>query len=141
MAAKPVTVEERLRDIVKWGTSLSRHIQGMTQEQFLTDEKTQHAATKCIESIGEAAKEILKGEPNFDSRHPNLRLKAAARMRDRLTHGYREIDLQIVWTTSTTSVPATTEAAEIVLAEISSLKPNNDGDDGTGGGASGGPPV
>jgi uncharacterized protein YutE (UPF0331/DUF86 family) len=62
-------------------------------------------------------------------------------MRDRLTHGYREIDLQIVWTTSTTSVPATTEAAEIVLAEISSLKPNNDGDDGTGGGASGGPPV
>jgi hypothetical protein len=32
MAAKPVTVEERLRDIVKWGTSLSRHIQGMTQD-------------------------------------------------------------------------------------------------------------
>lgn len=46
MAAKPVTVEERLRDIVKWATSLSRHIQGMTQDQFVTDEKTQHAATK-----------------------------------------------------------------------------------------------
>ncbi|MGC2781527.1 MAG: HepT-like ribonuclease domain-containing protein [Bradyrhizobium sp.] len=117
MAAKPDTTEERLRDILQWGEALARHIQDMTQSQFMADEKTQHATTKCIEAIGEAAKEILKADPDFDSRHPDLKLKAAARMRDRLTHGYREIDWPIVWTTSQTSVVATVAAAKAILAQ------------------------
>lgn len=92
MASKPIPIEERLRDIVKWGESLARHIEGMGQDQFMADEKTHHATTKCIEAIGEAAKEILKADPGFDSRHPGLKARAVARMRDRLTHGYRDID-------------------------------------------------
>ena len=118
MVAKRFTIEERLRDIVQWGEALARHIEGMTSGQFIADEKTQHAATKCIEAIGEAAKEILRTDPDFDSQHRDLKLKAAARMRDRLTHGYRGIDWQIVWTTSTTSVPETIAAAREILAQI-----------------------
>ena len=81
MVSKPVAIEERLRDIIKWGESLARHTGGITQSQFMADEKTQHAATKCIEAIGEAAKEILKTEPDFDSHHPGLKAKAVARWR------------------------------------------------------------
>lgn len=123
MVSKSIAIEERLRDIVKWGESLARHIEGMTQSQFMADEKTQHAATKCIEAIGEAAKDILKADPDFDSRHPDLKAKAAARMRDRLTHGYRDIDWGIVWTTSTTSVPETVAAAKAILAQMSYKPP------------------
>lgn len=117
MARNPVTTDERLRDIVKWGASLARHIAGMTRAQFLADEKTQHAAIKCIEAIGEAAKEILKADPDFDTSHPDLKLKLAARMRDRLTHSYRDIDLGVVWATATTSAPATAAAVAELLGE------------------------
>jgi uncharacterized protein with HEPN domain len=118
MSAKPVAVDERLRDVVKWGEALARHIAGMALDDFLADEKTHHAALKCIEAIGEAAKEILKAEPTFDLRHPDLKLKAAARMRDRLSHSYRDIDLGVVWATATTSVPRTVAAAATILAQL-----------------------
>jgi uncharacterized protein with HEPN domain len=123
MVSEPIAIEERLRDIVKWGESLARHVDGMTQSQFMSDEKTQHAATKCIEAVGEAAKEILKADPDFDSRHPGLKAKAVARMRDRLTHGYRDINWLIVWTTSTTSIPETVAAAKAILAQMSYKPP------------------
>jgi uncharacterized protein with HEPN domain len=122
MSAKPVGVEERLHDIVKWGESATRHLGKMDANQFLRDEKTQHAVIKCIESIGEAAKEVLKAVPDFGDKHPDLKLKAAARMRDRLTHGYRDIDLGLVWTTAKTAVPATVAAVKGALAEMS-VKP------------------
>jgi uncharacterized protein with HEPN domain len=122
MPAKPAGVEERLRDIVKWGESAARHLGDMDANQFLQDEKTQHAVIKCIESIGEAAKEVLKAVADFDDKHPDLKLKAAARMRDRLTHSYRDIDLGLVWTTAKTAVPATVAAVKGVLAEVS-VKP------------------
>ncbi len=118
MTAKPAVVDERLRDIVTWGEALARHIAGMTPAEFLADEKTHHAALKCIEAIGEAAKEILKSEPSFDLRHPDLKLKAAARMRDRLSHSYRDTDLGVVWATGTTSVPRTVAAAASILAQL-----------------------
>lgn len=123
MVSKPIALEERLCDIVKWGESLARHIEGMTQSQFMADEKTQHAATKCIEAIGEAAKEILKVDPDFNSRHPELKAKAVARMRDRLTHGYRDISWEIVWATSMISVPETVVVAKAILAQMSYKPP------------------
>ena len=123
MAAKPVAFGERLRDIVTWGEALARHIVGMTASDFLADEKTHHAALKCIEAIGEAAKEILKVEPDFDLRHPDLKLKAAARMRDRLSHSYRDTDLGVVWATATTSVPKTVAAAADILAQLKPAPP------------------
>jgi uncharacterized protein with HEPN domain len=88
----------------------------MTLESFLADERTQHAVSKCAEAVGEAAKEILKADPEFDSDHPGLQLKSAAKSRDRLSHGYRNIDLSVLWNTATNSIPLTVEAAKEVLS-------------------------
>jgi uncharacterized protein with HEPN domain len=123
MPAKPVGIAERLRDIVEWGEALARHVSGMTEDAFLADEKTQHAALKCVETIGEAAKMILKAAPDFDIGHADLDLKAAARARDRLAHGYRDIDLKLLWTTVTVSVPGTTAAARAVLQQLTKEPP------------------
>ena len=90
----------------------------MDRDEFLRDEKTKHAVMKCIEAVGEAAKEILKADPTFDARYPDLKLKAAARMRDRLTHSYRDIDLGLVWATATLAVPKTVSAAALIAKRI-----------------------
>jgi uncharacterized protein with HEPN domain len=70
MAARPISADERLLDIVKWGDAPARHIEGFDLDRFLADEKTQHATIKCTEAIGEAAKKILKIDPGFDARYP-----------------------------------------------------------------------
>jgi len=121
MTAKPSPIEQGLQDIVGWGDSLANHVRGMTLEQFVADEKTEHAASKCAEAIGEAAKSILRADPTFDSEHSGLRLKAAAKSRDRLSHGYRNINLEILWNSITQSIPTTVAAAKHVLRRRSGL--------------------
>ncbi len=117
MSAKPPVVEERLKEIVKWGEATARHVEGMSFGAFLDDEKTQHAVSKCAEAVGEAAKDILEADPEFDSSHSDLKLKLAARSRDRLAHGYRSVDLNVLWNTATVSIPATTTAAKTILGQ------------------------
>lgn len=92
---------------------------GMSREQFLDDEKTQDAASKCAEAIGEAANQLMALDPTYNSRHPELQLKNAYKSR--------------LWLTVSQSIPSTVAAARNVLAEL-------DGGEGAGGGASGGPP-
>jgi uncharacterized protein with HEPN domain len=109
------TIDEWLNDIVLWGEKLARHIQGMTREQFLSDERTQDAVSKCAEAIGVAANEILKLEAQLDTKHPGLQLQAAYKSRNRLSHGYFTIDLGLLWNTAARSVPQTVRAAKQLL--------------------------
>ena len=105
-----------LADIVRWGERLASHLEGMTFDQFVSDQKAQDAAAKCAEAIGEAAGQILKVEPDFDSMHPGLQLRLAFRSRNRLSHGYFSIDLGLLWNTVTVSIPRTVNSAKVLLA-------------------------
>lgn len=52
--------------------------------------------------IGEAAKRL---SPKGRSHHPGVPWREIAGMRDRLIHGYHEVDLQEVWDTVKRDVP------------------------------------
>ena len=69
---------------------------GLTQESFLNDEKTQAAVVRQLEIIGEAAKRL---SPEFRDAHPSFPWREMAGMRDKLIHGYDEVDLELVWQT------------------------------------------
>ena len=112
----PRSTEELLDDIVTWGDKLARHPSDVTEEAFLKDEKTQDAVTKCAEAIGAAAGEILKAEPEIEFRHPELQLRNANALRNRLSHGYHAIDYEILWNTVSFSIPGAVDAARAVLA-------------------------
>ena len=123
---------EWLGDIVSWGERMRRHVDGVDRAKFLGDEMIQDAVAKCIEALGEAAGKLDDLDPDLDRTVPDLNLKLARRMRDRMSHGYYKIDWGIVWDTASTSIPKTVEAARSLMLKY---------DDGAGGGASGGPPV
>jgi uncharacterized protein with HEPN domain len=73
------------------------------------------AVSRCIEVIGEAASCLLRDFPER-TRHPDLELSAARAMRNRLSHGYFDIDVQVVWDTATVDVPKIVDAARRALA-------------------------
>ena len=105
------SVVEWLDDIISWGERLEGHLAGMTYRDFLTDAKTQDAASKCAQSIGLAANELSKLDPSLDREFPNLNLSLAYKSRNKLSHGYFAVEQEIVWNTVTVSIPQTVAAA------------------------------
>ncbi|MEW6659681.1 MAG: DUF86 domain-containing protein [Thermodesulfobacteriota bacterium] len=67
---------------------------GMSYEDFCQDTKTVYAVIRCLEVMGEAAKNI----PTATRRkYPDIPWKEMAGMRDKLIHGYSGVDSQKVW--------------------------------------------
>jgi uncharacterized protein with HEPN domain len=56
MAGKAERAETLLSHIVEWGERCARHLDGISRQQFMQDEKTRDAVAKCIEAVGTAAK-------------------------------------------------------------------------------------
>ncbi|WP_273033181.1 HepT-like ribonuclease domain-containing protein [Pseudaminobacter soli (ex Zhang et al. 2022)] len=92
-----------LADIVAWGERIALYTNGMNQSDFMADQKTQDAVVRCIECIGEASKRILES----GSTPPTDRLEflQAYWTRNRLAHGYYDVNAERVWVSATESVP------------------------------------
>jgi uncharacterized protein with HEPN domain len=76
-----------------------------TKEDFLGDRKTQQAVILNILIIGEAATKLANEYPEFVTHHPAFPWKQIRGMRNRMAHGYFEINLDIVWETLQQSLP------------------------------------
>lgn len=55
--------------------------------------------------LGEAASKIVAECPEFTAAHPALPWQQMRGMRNRMTHGYFDLDLDVVWETVQTSLP------------------------------------
>ena len=76
---------------------------------FLTDLKTQAAVLHELLVLGEAAKRLSVA---FREEHLDVPWKAIAGMRDRLLHGYDDVDLDLVWKTVDEDLPALVKRLE-----------------------------
>lgn len=67
---------------------------GLSYEDFRRDTRTVYAVIRCLEVMGEAAKNI----PTATRRkYPDIPWKEMAGMRDKLIHGYSGVDSHKVW--------------------------------------------
>jgi uncharacterized protein with HEPN domain len=73
-----------------------------TRDDLSEDLMLQFALVRALEIIGEAAARI--SEPTRTG-HPEIPWTAIVGMRNRLVHGYFDVDLEIVWRTATESLP------------------------------------
>jgi uncharacterized protein with HEPN domain len=67
-------------------------------DEFLADARTQDAVLMRLLALGE---EIGRLSESFTERHPNLKWYQIVGMRNRIAHGYFEVDPSIVWETIT----------------------------------------
>ena len=113
-------IDERLADIVLWGEKLDRYVSEMPLDVFIENEMAVDASMKCIEVLGEASSAILRKAPEFESRYPELALRKASQARNRLSHGYFDVNQERVWQTARSSVRELVAAAKKVLGEMKS---------------------
>jgi uncharacterized protein with HEPN domain len=63
--------------------------------------------------IGEATKKVPE---HLRTRHPEVHWSEMARMRDRLIHGYFDVDYELVWDIVRTDIPVLKRQIEAILA-------------------------
>lgn len=80
-------------------------VDGMSLDVFLTDRRTQQAVVMSLLIIGEAATKVMDSSPEFTLRHPDVPWRAMRGMRNRIAHGYFDINLEVVWETVQTALP------------------------------------
>jgi hypothetical protein len=74
----------------------------MDFEQFRNDPRTQSAIIHQFLIIGEVAKLLSE---KFKKANPSLPWSAMARMRDKLIHHYRGVDLREIWKAAEVEIP------------------------------------
>jgi uncharacterized protein with HEPN domain len=92
---------------------------GFSEQAFLEDRKTQQAVILNLVIIGEAAGRLVDLAPELTGQYPEVNWRGIRGMRNRLAHGYFEVDLGIVWDTVQSSLPELESRVRRILDDIS----------------------
>jgi uncharacterized protein with HEPN domain len=81
------------------------YVEGMQEEDFMADTRTQQAVALNLLIVGEAAARLGRDHSDFLDRHPEAPWREMIGMRNRIAHGYFDLNLRVVWRTVLTAVP------------------------------------
>lgn len=82
---------------------VERFTQSLTVDQFREDRLVLFATVRALEIVGEAANSVTQATRDA---HPHIPWRLIVDMRNRLIHGYFDINPDIVWETARVEAPA-----------------------------------
>jgi uncharacterized protein with HEPN domain len=91
-------------------------VHGMVQDDFRQDRRTQQAVIMSLVILGEAATQVMGGFPQFAKAHAQIPWRNMRGMRNRMAHGYFDINLDVVWDTVQTALPQ-------LLVQLTAVRP------------------
>ena len=94
---------QSLLDMLQSAQIVMNYIAGRSQVELTTDQQLQDAMIRRLLIIGEASKRVSETTRQTLTAIPWTAMNG---MRNRLVHEYDEIDLDIVWDTAVSSLPA-----------------------------------
>lgn len=97
---------------------IHRYTEDLTEVAFLEKEQVQDAVIRNIEIMGEAARNIEQRHPDFAEQHPEVPWADMYFMRNRVSHGYFAVDLEIVWKTTQNDLPGLGEQVSSLLEDL-----------------------
>ena len=90
-------------------------IRGRSRADLDSDEMLALAVIRLLEVIGEAARNLSQ---DMRDSHPEIAWKQITGTRDRLTHGYFDVDLDIIWAILTGDLPPLVSSLEKLLSQL-----------------------
>lgn len=102
----------RLRHMVDAANEAQSFVAGKSKAELLQDRKLALALVKSIEIVGEAASKVSR---DLRAKAPEIPWVDIVAMRNRLIHGYFDINLDVVWQTVTTELPPIVTQVEKLL--------------------------
>lgn len=114
MKGTSLTVDDLLGHMTEACRKITNYTDGMDEQSFYRSQITIDAVVKNIEVLGEAANSLIKNFPIFTENEPHIPWRQLYGMRNRLTHGYFDIDSQIVWKTVKADIPQLIQALSAI---------------------------
>ena len=105
MKKDELRVPDYLGHILQAVERINTYTDNIDEVVFLQNEMVQDAVIRNIEIIGEAAHNIEKHHPAFAGEHPDVPWEIIYLMRNRVSHGYFSVDLELVWKTIQRDIP------------------------------------
>lgn len=93
-------------------------VEGMDTAGFKADLRTQRAVVMSLMIIGEAANRVLSDYPAFADANADIPWRAIRGMRNRIAHGYFDVDLDVVWQTVLTELAPLVARLAILTAAL-----------------------
>ena len=99
-------------DMVSSLFRISKYIEGMPREAFLSDQKTIDAVVRNLEILGEAAARL-----SLDARRQgsSVEWSQIIGLRNRIVHEYFGVDKEIVWEIISRDLPQLSESLDRLL--------------------------
>lgn len=104
MKAEERSLDDWLDDLLVNTEKIVAYTASIGYDQFLKNEPVRDLVTKKIENMGEATRYIRELHPEFYDRTP-LPWRDIRRMRNRLSHGYFDVQELLLWETARGDVP------------------------------------
>ena len=89
-------------------------LEGVIYDRFEADFRINFAVVRALEIIGEASKRLPE---DLRQKYPGIPWKGLAGMRDRIIHGYDNVDLQIVWDVVKKDIPQIKPQIQQILTD------------------------
>jgi uncharacterized protein with HEPN domain len=105
---------KRLEDARLACVRIADFVSGVARNEFIASDLLRSAVERQVEIIGESLGRAAAGDSEVETRIPQLRKIVG--MRNRLIHGYDEVDYNIVWDVITNHVPQLRRELEAVLS-------------------------
>ena len=125
MSRKPPKDERvRIKHMLDAARKAQEFVAGRTRDDLDTNDMLALALVRLLEIIGEAAKNV---PPEIQESSPQIPWSLVARTRDRLAHGYFDINLDRVWEMVTNDLPPLIKALEAIplLDDLSDITPKS----------------
>ncbi len=84
---------------------IGQYINDLDEIGFLDNPLIQDAVLRNMEVMGEAANCISKRHPEYADQHPGIPWQIIYAMRNRISHAYHKVDLEVVWKTIECDLP------------------------------------
>lgn len=102
----------RIKHMLDASKEIVTFTKDITFKEFENERKLQLSVVHLLEIVGEAGTSVSK---ETQDKYPQIPWKQIIGMRNRLIHGYFDINLAIVWTTATEDIPPLTQKLKQII--------------------------
>jgi uncharacterized protein with HEPN domain len=116
-----------LDHIQQAATDACSFAEGLSKEDFLEDKRTQQAVIMSLIIIGEAVTKVMDGYAEFAQAYGQVPWRNMRGIRNRIAHGYFDINLDVVWDTVQAALPELLKQLPAVRQDADDEDRNDEG--------------
>lgn len=105
-----------LQDVVTAIDRIASYIKGVDRGEFEKDQMRLDAVIRNLQIIGEAIRKIPE---SIQKRYPSIPWREIAGLRNRVTHVYFDVDIDIIWDVVQSELPVLKTQVQRIIVEQS----------------------